>query len=171
MTSRSRPPVLSTTRSPTKLAGPWGIGALRGVQNGEAVSAAIVAPLNFDYCDVWVTKGAGTSVLYADDFSLNETTGTIVLTSIDAGTSSSPVTIGSYGNGRAIFNAGDGFGLWAQNVSGFSVKDLVFDGTWDGLSATGTVNVPFEKQAWGDEFGACIDQFGIPWMVNVTQAQ
>jgi len=22
---------------------------------------------------------------------------------------------------------------------------------------------------WGDEFGMCIDRFGIPWMVNITQ--
>jgi uncharacterized glyoxalase superfamily protein PhnB len=33
----------------------------------------------------------------------------------------------------------------------------------------GTVTVPLEKQMWGDEFGACMDQFGIPWMVNITQ--
>ena len=25
-----------------------------------------------------------------------------------------------------------------------------------------------EKQMWGDEFGQCVDQFGIPWMVNIT---
>jgi PhnB protein len=24
---------------------------------------------------------------------------------------------------------------------------------------------------WGDEFGMCTDRFGIPWMVNITQAQ
>jgi PhnB protein len=22
---------------------------------------------------------------------------------------------------------------------------------------------------WGDEFGMCVDQFGIPWMVNIGQ--
>ncbi|MBB5857380.1 VOC family protein [Amycolatopsis umgeniensis] len=43
-------------------------------------------------------------------------------------------------------------------------------GYWEKLSAGGTVSVPFEKQMWGDEFGACTDKFGILWMVNVVQA-
>ncbi len=42
-------------------------------------------------------------------------------------------------------------------------------GYWEKLSADGTVSVPFEKQMWGDEFGACTDKFGISWMVNVIQ--
>lgn len=41
-------------------------------------------------------------------------------------------------------------------------------GYWDKLSEGGTVTVPFEKQMWGDEFGSCVDRFGIPWMVNVV---
>jgi PhnB protein len=24
-----------------------------------------------------------------------------------------------------------------------------------------------EKQAWGDEFGMCVDKFGVPWLVNI----
>jgi PhnB protein len=24
-----------------------------------------------------------------------------------------------------------------------------------------------EKQMWGDEFGMCVDKFGIGWMVNI----
>jgi PhnB protein len=24
---------------------------------------------------------------------------------------------------------------------------------------------------WGDEFGMCVDQFGVPWMVNIGQPQ
>jgi PhnB protein len=42
---------------------------------------------------------------------------------------------------------------------------------WENLSSGGTVSVPLEKQMWGDEFGACEDQFGIPWMVNIGQPQ
>jgi PhnB protein len=42
---------------------------------------------------------------------------------------------------------------------------------WEKLSENGTVAVPLEKQAWGDEFGMVIDQFGISWMVNITQPQ
>ena len=31
------------------------------------------------------------------------------------------------------------------------------------------VACPLEKQMWGDEFGMCVDQFGIAWMVNIGQ--
>jgi len=44
-------------------------------------------------------------------------------------------------------------------------------GYWEKLSDGGTVSVPLEKQMWGDEFGACVDQFGIPWLVNIGQPQ
>ncbi|MEV5412753.1 VOC family protein [Thermopolyspora sp. NPDC052614] len=44
-------------------------------------------------------------------------------------------------------------------------------GYWERLSEGGTVSVPLEKQMWGDEFGACVDKFGIPWMVNIGQSE
>ena len=44
-------------------------------------------------------------------------------------------------------------------------------GYWEQLSGAGTVSVPLEKQMWGDEFGMCADQFGITWMVNISQPQ
>jgi PhnB protein len=28
-----------------------------------------------------------------------------------------------------------------------------------------------EKQMWGDEFGMCVDRFGVAWMVNIAQPQ
>lgn len=39
------------------------------------------------------------------------------------------------------------------------------------LSESGTVTMPLEKQMWGDEFGMVTDQFGVSWMVNITQPQ
>ena len=39
------------------------------------------------------------------------------------------------------------------------------------LSEGGQVQVPLEKQMWGDEFGMCVDQFGIGWMVNIAGDQ
>ena len=42
-------------------------------------------------------------------------------------------------------------------------------GYWEKLSDGGNVTMPLEKQMWGDEFGMCIDRFGVPWMVNITQ--
>jgi PhnB protein len=47
----------------------------------------------------------------------------------------------------------------------------VMRGYWDKLAEGGTVAVPLEKQMWGDEFGMCIDRFGIAWMVNIGQPQ
>jgi PhnB protein len=44
-------------------------------------------------------------------------------------------------------------------------------GYWEKLSAGGQVTMPFEKQMWGDEFGMCVDRFGVPWMVDVVVAQ
>ena len=43
-------------------------------------------------------------------------------------------------------------------------------GYWEKLSTAGTVTMPLEKQAWGDEFGMLVDQFGIQWMVNIAQS-
>ena len=34
------------------------------------------------------------------------------------------------------------------------------------LSESGTVNMPFGKTFFSKGFGMCLDQFGIPWMVN-----
>ena len=44
-------------------------------------------------------------------------------------------------------------------------------GYWDKLSAQGTITMSMRKQVWGDEFGMCVDQFGIPWLVNIGQPQ
>ena len=37
------------------------------------------------------------------------------------------------------------------------------------LSQGGSVTMPLDKQAWGDEFGMLVDPFGVQWMVNVSQ--
>jgi len=44
-------------------------------------------------------------------------------------------------------------------------------GYWDKLAASGKVTMPLEKQMWGDEFGMVVDQFGVPWMVNIAGQQ
>ncbi|MEU4672256.1 VOC family protein [Amycolatopsis sp. NPDC023774] len=55
------------------------------------------------------------------------------------------------------------------SLSGDDVDQL--RGYWAKLSEGGNVAVPLEKQMWGDEFGMCVDKFGIGWMVNITQPQ
>ena len=52
------------------------------------------------------------------------------------------------------------------SLSGDDVDEL--RGYWTMLSDGGTVSVPLEKQMWGDEFGMCLDRFGIPWLVNIS---
>ncbi|MDN3354402.1 VOC family protein [Actinomadura sp. DC4] len=39
---------------------------------------------------------------------------------------------------------------------------------WDGLSAGGTVTVPFARSPWGALHGQCVDKYGTSWLVNVT---
>ena len=63
-------------------------------------------------------------------------------------------------------NPGDNISI---SLSGDDADEL--RGYWEKLSAGGTVTMPLEKQMWGDEFGMCVDRFGIPWMVNISQPQ
>lgn len=42
-------------------------------------------------------------------------------------------------------------------------------GYWEKLSANGTVMMPLDKAPWGAIFGMCHDQFGTPWMVNISE--
>ena len=53
------------------------------------------------------------------------------------------------------------------SLSGDDAADL--RGYFEKLSAGGSVTMPLEKQVRGDEFGMCVDQYGISWMVNITQ--
>jgi len=46
----------------------------------------------------------------------------------DSGKPDTPVTVSSYGKGRATISSGTEHGLYAQNTSGFIVKDLIFNG-------------------------------------------
>ena len=63
-------------------------------------------------------------------------------------------------------NPGDNI---AVSLSGDDADEL--RGYWERLSDGGTVSVPLEKQMWGDEFGMCVDRFGIGWMVNIAQLE
>ncbi|WP_197319868.1 VOC family protein [Saccharomonospora sp. NB11] len=52
------------------------------------------------------------------------------------------------------------------SISGDDTETL--RGYWAKLSEGATVLVPLEKQMWGDEFGMCVDRFGIPWLVDIA---
>ena len=46
--------------------------------------------------------------------------------------------------------------------------DAAMRGFWEGLSQSGQVVMPLEKQMWGDWFGQLRDRFGVSWMVNIS---
>ena len=67
-------------------------------------------------------------------------------------------------------------GMESPGMHGFGVSLSGDDadalrGYYDKLSDGGTVTMPMQKQAWGDEFGMCTDKFGVPWLVNIGQPQ
>lgn len=44
-------------------------------------------------------------------------------------------------------------------------------GYFDKLSDGGKVDMPLEKQFWGDTYGQLTDKFGVHWMVNINSGQ
>jgi PhnB protein len=68
---------------------------------------------------------------------------------------------------------------WAPNIAkpknGFDVTlhtdDVEQARRWfDGLREGGRVVMAFDKTFWSPGFGALVDRFGVPWMVNVVPA-
>jgi PhnB protein len=51
-------------------------------------------------------------------------------------------------------------------VKGVAEGERIFNS----LAENGNVIMPFQKTFWSPGFGMCVDQFGIPWMVNTEQA-
>ncbi|GAA4551798.1 VOC family protein [Pseudonocardia xishanensis] len=41
-------------------------------------------------------------------------------------------------------------------------------GWFTALAEGGVVDVPFEKQMWGDHFGQVTDRFGVRWLLNAA---
>jgi PhnB protein len=78
-------------------------------------------------------------------------------------------------NGYTIMGADVPEHMQYQAPAGFAVSlsgdDSALKDYFDKLSAGGTVDMPLAKQAWGDEFGMLTDQFGIQWMVDISQPQ
>lgn len=57
----------------------------------------------------------------------------------------------------------------AISLSGDDEAEL--RGYFDGLSAGGTVSMPFATAPWGDVFGMFTDRFGINWLVDAVAPQ
>jgi PhnB protein len=56
------------------------------------------------------------------------------------------------------------------NVS-LHLKDIAEgERIFNALAENGNVTMAFQQTFWSPGFGMCVDQFGIPWMVNCEQA-
>jgi PhnB protein len=56
------------------------------------------------------------------------------------------------------------------NVS-LHLKDIAAgERIFNALAENGNVTMAFQQTFWSPGFGMCVDQFGIPWMVNCEQA-
>ena len=55
------------------------------------------------------------------------------------------------------------------SLSGDDADDL--RAYWAKLSNGGTVTMPLEKQMWGDEFGSCVDRYGVNWLIDIGEPQ
>jgi PhnB protein len=53
-------------------------------------------------------------------------------------------------------------------LSGSAAEGDELRGYWKKLLDGGTMTVPLEAAPWGDEFGMCVDRFGIGWLVNIA---
>jgi PhnB protein len=62
-----------------------------------------------------------------------------------------------------------------EPMKGFSVSLSVDNAAdaekiFNALAANGTVQMPIQKTFWAERFGALVDQFGTPWMINCEGA-
>jgi hypothetical protein len=65
----------------------------------------------------------------------------LILAPVDTGTPTNPITLTSYGNGRATIYSGGKIGMLAQNVEGINVTNLIFHGS--GMLTSTEVGIRF----------------------------
>jgi len=59
-----------------------------------------------------------------------------------------------------------GIGNVSVSISGDESAKIA--GWFTALAEGGKVDVPFEKQMWGDHFGQVTDRFGVRWLLNAA---
>jgi len=59
---------------------------------------------------------------------------------------------------------------YSVSLSGDAGAAAELRGYWEKLSRDAEITCPLDKQMWGDEFGSCIDSFGVSWLVNIGQS-
>lgn len=133
-TARKRPPILEELEQRCLPASfyvsPQGDDGDRGTSPGRAWQSIARANLeDFDPGDRLLFEG-GASFL-----------GTIQLDATDAGTAADPVTISSYGPGRALIFSHIWDGVAARNAGGIVISDLNFLGAGASVSTNGGIYV------------------------------
>lgn len=88
-----------------------------------------------------------------------------VLMASDSGTGSGSGTDSGTGSGTGSGAERSMRGM-VVSLTGDDAEQL--HGYWERLCEGGRVTTPMERHPWGDEFGQCVDRFGVPWMVNVS---
>jgi PhnB protein len=58
---------------------------------------------------------------------------------------------------------------FSVSLSGDAESGADLRGYFDRLAASGMTTMPLEKQSWGDDFGMCVDGFGVSWLVDIGQ--
>jgi PhnB protein len=77
--------------------------------------------------------------------------------------------------GDAVLMASDAPPDRYEQPKGYSVSIQLNDRSeaeriFNRLAENGTIQMPFQQTFWAAGFGMCVDQFGIPWMVNCERA-
>jgi hypothetical protein len=103
------------------------------LNNGQSIEAAFKTVTKVNTLDL----NAGDSVSFegAQLFA-----GNLTFDANDSGTAASPVTIGSYGVGKATINGGSSSAIVGTNTAGFVVQNLNVIGAYNASTATGASN-------------------------------
>ncbi len=98
-----------------------------------------------------LTKIQNTNFSPGDRILLNATStfsGMLYLDNFDAGTPSSPVTVTSYGTGRATISAGSGMGVFIYNTGGIKISNIKIVGS--GYPSNNTNGIVFYMEVPGN---------------------
>ena len=62
---------------------------------------------------------------------------------------------------------GDGGPVKGMSVNYATTDDAEAERVFEALGRGGQVTMPLAETFWSPKFGMCVDEFGVPWMVNV----
>jgi PhnB protein len=57
------------------------------------------------------------------------------------------------------------------HLSLMGTNENVLTGYFSKLGMGGKVDMPLQKQFWGDTFGTLTDKFGVHWMINISKQE